>query len=56
MIATWPRSDYLGERLIVCRNPFLVTERRRKREALLAEGRGVVNGADASAGRCELAP
>lgn len=28
--------DYPGERLIVCRNPLLATERRRKREALLA--------------------
>lgn len=27
---------YPGERLIVCRNPFLATERARKREALLA--------------------
>ena len=27
--------DYPGERLIVCRNPFLADERRRKREALL---------------------
>jgi Transposase DDE domain len=27
--------DYPGERLVVCRNPFLATERRRKREALL---------------------
>src|SRR6266568_4273822 len=27
--------DYPGERLIVCRNPLLATERRRKREALL---------------------
>ena len=28
--------DYPGERLIVCRNPLLAAERRRKREALLA--------------------
>jgi hypothetical protein len=27
--------DYPGERLIVCRNPFLADQRRRKREALL---------------------
>ena len=27
--------DYPGERLVVCRNPFLAMERRRKREALL---------------------
>jgi len=27
--------DYPGERLIVCRNPFLATERKRKREDLL---------------------
>jgi transposase len=27
--------DYPGERLIVCRNPLLATERKRKREALL---------------------
>ena len=37
--ATWPRSppdDYPGERLIVCRNPIVAAERRRKREELLA--------------------
>ena len=28
--------DYPGERLVVCRNPLLATERARKREALLA--------------------
>lgn len=28
--------DYAGERLIVCKNPFLATERARKREALLS--------------------
>ena len=28
--------DYPGERLIVCRNPLLAAERRRKRDALLA--------------------
>lgn len=28
--------DYPGERLVVCRNPFLAQERRRKREELLA--------------------
>ena len=28
-------ADYPGERLIVCRNPLLAAERRRKREALL---------------------
>ena len=34
---TWPRSspDYPGERLIVCRNPLLAAERKRKREELL---------------------
>jgi len=29
-------ADYPGERLVVCRNPLLEDERRRKREALLA--------------------
>lgn len=28
--------DYPGERLVVCRNPLLAEERRRKREELLA--------------------
>lgn len=28
--------DYQGERLVACKNPLLATERRRKREALLA--------------------
>ena len=35
-IAEIASPDYPGERLIVCRNPFLATERRRKRDEMLA--------------------
>ncbi|MBM4370499.1 MAG: transposase, partial [Deltaproteobacteria bacterium] len=36
-LAEITHPDYPGERLIVCRNPFLAEERRRKREELLVE-------------------
>jgi hypothetical protein len=35
-LAEITHPDYPGERLIACRNPYLATERARKREALLA--------------------
>jgi len=36
-LAEITHPDYPGERLVVCRNPFLAEERRRKREELLVE-------------------
>ena len=35
-LASFVHPDYPGERLVACRNPLLATQRRRKREELLA--------------------
>lgn len=42
-LAEITHPDYLGERLIVCRNPLLAEERRRKREELIAAAEKKLN-------------